>query len=42
MEHLESAQGEVLKEVGKGKMTPELDAKLKQVVQEHVTSFVSA
>ncbi|KWU40963.1 hypothetical protein RHOSPDRAFT_37512, partial [Rhodotorula sp. JG-1b] len=42
MEHIRSSQQDLLAEVNKGKMTPELDAQLKKVVQEHVSSFVSA
>ncbi|KAK4703399.1 F-type H+-transporting ATPase subunit alpha, partial [Phenoliferia sp. Uapishka_3] len=42
LEHLESSQQELLKEVSKGKMTPEIDATLKKVVVDHVSSFVSA
>ncbi|GAA5827769.1 hypothetical protein JCM10212_002483, partial [Sporobolomyces blumeae] len=41
-EHLQSSQQQLLADVGKGKMTPELDAQLKKVVTEHVTGFVSA
>jgi F-type H+-transporting ATPase subunit alpha len=42
MEHIRSSQQGLLAEITKGKMTPELDAQLKKVVQEHVSSFVSA
>jgi len=41
-EHLKSSQKELLADVAKGKMTPEIDAKLKKVVVDHVSSFVSA
>ncbi|BGP39542.1 Alpha subunit of the F1 sector of mitochondrial F1F0 ATP synthase [Rhodotorula kratochvilovae] len=41
-EHLQSSQQGLLAEVNKGTMTPELDAQIKKVVQEHVGSFVSA
>lgn len=41
MEHIRSSQQELLAEVNKGKMTPELDAQLKKVVQEHASSYVS-
>ncbi|GAA6001192.1 F1F0 ATP synthase subunit alpha, partial [Rhodotorula paludigena] len=39
-EHLRSQQQSLLAEVDKGVMTPELEASLKKVVQEHVSSFV--
>lgn len=42
LEHIRSSQQELLAEISKGKMTPELDSKLKSVVQEHVSSFSSA
>jgi hypothetical protein len=32
----------LLKSVSLGKMTPEIDAQLRKVVVDHVTSFVSA
>jgi len=35
-EHLQSSQKELLADVAKGKMTPEIDAKLKKVVVEYV------
>ncbi|GAA5974425.1 hypothetical protein JCM3765_005138, partial [Sporobolomyces pararoseus] len=41
-DHLQSSQKQLLADVGKGKMTPELDAQLKKVVVDHVSSFVSA
>ncbi|GAA5890513.1 hypothetical protein JCM5296_005069 [Sporobolomyces johnsonii] len=41
-DHLRSSQQQLLAEVGKGKMTPELEKQLKTVVTDHVTSFVSA
>merc|ERR1711939_260241 len=41
-EHLTSSQQSLLAEVGKGQMTKELEADLKKVVQEHVSSYVSA
>lgn len=34
LEHLRSSQQELLKEISKGKMTPEIDASLKKVVVE--------
>ncbi|KDE02971.1 ATP synthase subunit alpha [Microbotryum lychnidis-dioicae p1A1 Lamole] len=42
IDHLKSSQQSLLDEVSKGKMTPEIDAQLKKVVSDHVTSFVSA
>jgi F-type H+-transporting ATPase subunit alpha len=33
-DHLQSSQKELLADVGKGKMTPEIDAKLKKTVVE--------
>lgn len=40
-EHLQSSQKELLADVGKGKMTPEIDAKLKKVVVECVQPSLS-
>ncbi|KAF9054469.1 P-loop containing nucleoside triphosphate hydrolase protein [Panaeolus papilionaceus] len=39
--HLNSHQ-ELLKEISKGTVTPELEAKIKKVVEDHVASFVSS
>lgn len=38
-EHLKM-QGPLLKEIEKGKVTPELEANIKKVVEDHVSSFV--
>jgi len=40
--HLAATQSDLLGEISKGVMTPDIDAKIKQVVTDHVTSFVSA
>merc|ERR1711939_470688 len=42
LEHLQSSQQDLLKEISAGKMTPELDSKLKKIVTDHVSSFTSA
>lgn len=42
MEHLKSNESELLKEIGKGKMTDEIDAKLKKTVESHVSAFLSS
>ena len=39
--HLTSAQGPLLQEIATGSITPELEAKIKKVVEEHVASFTS-
>lgn len=38
--HLRSSQTEILKEIGKGLMTKDLEAKIKKLVQDHVSSFL--
>jgi len=39
-EYLKTQDG-LLKEISKGVVSPELEAKIKKVVEEHVSSFVS-
>jgi len=39
-EHL-TTQGELLKEISTGTVTPELEGKIKKVVEDHVSSFTS-
>lgn len=40
-EHL-TTQSDLLKEISTGKVTPELEGKIKKVVEDHVASFVSS
>ncbi|RXW23052.1 hypothetical protein EST38_g2824 [Candolleomyces aberdarensis] len=40
-EHLNSTQSALLQEISAGNVTPELEAKIKKVVEEHVASFSS-
>jgi F-type H+-transporting ATPase subunit alpha len=40
-EHL-NTQADLLKEISTGKVTPELETKIKKVVEDHVASFVSS
>jgi F-type H+-transporting ATPase subunit alpha len=40
-EHLGTSQGALLQEISAGNVTPELEAKIKKVVEEHVASFSS-
>ena len=40
-EHL-NTQTDLLKEISTGKVTPELETKIKKVVEDHVASFVSS
>jgi F-type H+-transporting ATPase subunit alpha len=40
-EHL-TTQGELLKDISTGKVTPELEGKIKKVVEDHVASFVAS
>ena len=40
--HLVAEQKDLLKEIGGGKMTPELEAKIKKTVVDHVQSFNDA
>lgn len=42
LEHLRSQQSQLLKDIGGGQMTPELDSQIKKTVTDHVSSFVSA
>ncbi len=37
--HLTATQTELLAEVATGNITPELEAKIKKIVEEHVSSF---
>lgn len=39
--HLTSAQGALLQEISAGQITPEIEAKIKKVVEEHVSAFTS-
>lgn len=41
-EHLAAAQGALLAEIAQGNITPELEAKIKKVVEDHVSSFTSS
>ena len=40
-QHLTSTQGPLLTEIAAGSITPELEAKIKKVVEDHVSSFTS-
>ena len=40
-EHLSSTQGALLEEISVGVVTPELEAQIKKVVEDHVASFTS-
>ena len=40
-QHLTSTQGPLLQEISAGSITPELEAKIKKVVEDHVSSFTS-
>ena len=40
--HLTSTQSALLEEISTGKVTPEVEEKIKKVVEDHVTSFTSA
>lgn len=40
--HLTSAQTALLEEISTGTVTPEVEAKIKKVVEDHVSSFTSA
>jgi len=37
--HLTAAQGSLLEEISTGNVTPEMEAKIKKVVEDHVSSF---
>ena len=39
--HLTATQGPLLEEISKGQITPEIEAKIKKVVEDHVSSFAS-
>ena len=39
--HLAATHSELLKEIAVGNITPELEGKIKKVVEEHVSSFTS-
>jgi F-type H+-transporting ATPase subunit alpha len=39
--HLAATQSDLLKEIATGNITPELEAKIKKVVEEHVSAFTS-
>jgi len=41
LDHLRSSQTDLLKEVGKGVMTPQIEESFKKVVSSHVDSFLS-
>jgi len=38
---LTSAQTALLEEISKGNITPEIEGKIKKVVEDHVSSFTS-
>ena len=40
-EHLTATQSSLLQEISAGAVTPELEAKIKKVVEDHVASFTS-
>ena len=40
--HLTSTQSALLEEISTGKVTPEVEEKIKKVVEDHVSSFTSA
>lgn len=40
-EHLSATQGPLLTEISLGQITPEIEAKIKKVVEDHVSSFTS-
>ena len=39
--HLTSTQGTLLQEISSGKVTTEIEEKIKKVVEDHVSSFTS-
>ena len=39
--HLTSAQTALLEEISKGNITPDIEGKIKKVVEDHVSSFTS-
>lgn len=40
--HLTATQGPLLAEIETGNVTPEMEAKIKKVVEDHVSSFTSS
>jgi F-type H+-transporting ATPase subunit alpha len=40
-EHLTATQNALLQEISAGTVTPELEAKIKKVVEDHVSTFTS-
>ena len=40
--HLSATQSSLLSEIATGNITPELESKIKKVVEDHVASFSSA
>ena len=40
-EHLSATHGALLSEIAQGNITPELEGKIKKVVEEHVSTFAS-
>ncbi|KAG6805456.1 hypothetical protein H0H92_015301, partial [Tricholoma furcatifolium] len=40
-QHLQTSQSALLAEIATGTVTPEMEAKIKKVVEDHVTSFTS-
>ena len=41
-QHLTATEGPLLEEISTGKVTPEIEGKIKKVVEDHVSSFTSA
>lgn len=41
-EHLAATHGALLTEIAQGNITPELEAKIKKIVEEHVSAFTSS
>lgn len=39
--HLTSTQGPLLQEISNGQITPEIEGKIKKIVEDHVSSFTS-
>jgi F-type H+-transporting ATPase subunit alpha len=39
--HLSATQSSLLEEISKGNITPDIEAKIKKVVEDHVSSFTS-
>jgi len=40
--HLTATQGPLLEEIATGNVTPDMEAKIKKVVEDHVSSFTSS